>query len=235
MNEVKIFEKEEFGKIRTAGTCEEPLFCLADVCRVLEIGNVSDVKNRLKQDGVVLIEVADALGRLQNTYFVKEQNLYRVIMRSDKPNAEAFQDWVCGEVLPSIRRTGSYGLPKTFAEALRLAADQQEEIERQQKLIAEQQPKADYFDNLVERNLLTNFRDTAKQLGLKQNQFIGFLMQDKYIFRDKKGNIKPYSQYTDTLFQIKDWGHERTAGVQTLITPKGKETFKLLYGSKVRR
>ena len=202
MNEVKIFEKEEFGKIRTAGTCEEPLFCLADVCRVLEIGNVSDVKNRLKQDGVVLIEVADALGRLQNTYFVKEQNLYRVIMRSDKPNAEAFQDWVCGEVLPSIRRTGSYGLPKTFAEALRLAADQQEEIERQQKLIAEQQPKADYFDNLVERNLLTNFRDTAKQLGLKQNQFIGFLMQDKYIFRDKKGNIKPYSQYTDTLFQI---------------------------------
>ena len=231
MNGVKIFEKEEFGKIRTAGTCEEPLFCLADVCRVLEIGNVSDVKNRLKQDGVVLIEVTDALGRLQNTYFVKEQNLYRVIMRSDKPNAEAFQDWVCGEVLPSIRKTGSYGLPKTFAEALRLAADQQERIEAQDRIIREQTPKADYFDNLVERNLLTNFRDTAKQIGLKQNDFIKRLIRDKYIYRDKKNTIKPYSKFVDELFEIKDWGVDGKAGLQTLITPKGKETFRLLYSN----
>jgi prophage antirepressor-like protein len=66
------------------------------------------------------------MGRTQRAHFINEQNLYRLIMRSDKPIAEPFQDWVCGDVLPSIRKTGKYGLPQTFAEALRLAAEQQE-------------------------------------------------------------------------------------------------------------
>lgn len=113
-----------------------------------------------------------------------------------------------------------------------LAAKQQEKIEQQQRLLAEQAPKAEYFDNLVDRNLLTNFRDTAKQLGLKQNQFIALLLNDKYIYRDKKGKIKPYAQYSDTLFKLKDWGGEYKSGLQTLITPLGKETFRLLYNQK---
>lgn len=122
-------------------------------------------------------------------------------------------------------------MPKTFAEALRLAADQQEKIEAQDRIIREQTPKADYFDNLVERNLLTNFRDTAKQIGLKQNDFIKRLIRDKYIYRDKKNTIKPYSKFVDELFEIKDWGVDGKAGLQTLITPKGKETFRLLYSN----
>lgn len=93
------------------------------------------------------------------------------------------------------------------------------------------QPKADYFDNLVNRNLLTNFRDTAKQIGLKQNDFIKRLIRDKYIYRDKKNIIKPYSRFVGELFEIKDWGGDSKAGSQTLITPKGKETFKLLYSN----
>lgn len=93
------------------------------------------------------------------------------------------------------------------------------------------QPKADYFDNLVDRNLLTNFRDTAKQIGLKQNDFIKRLIRDKYIYRDKKNMIKPYSKFVGELFEIKDWGGDSKAGSQTLITPKGKETFKLLYSN----
>ena len=127
-------------------------------------------------------------------------------------------------------KSGS-NLPKTFAEALRLAADQQERIEAQDRIIREQTPKADYFDNLVERNLLTNFRDTAKQIGLKQNDFIKRLIHDKYIYRDKKNTIKPYSKFVDELFEIKDWGVDGKAGLQTLITPKGKETFRLLYSN----
>lgn len=114
--EIKIFSSERFGDIRTAGTSEEPLFCLADVCRILEIKNVSDCKSRLKQDGVVLTEgVSKTTNQFGKTTeqkvtlaFINEQNLYKVIMRSDKPQAEPFQDWVCGEVLPSIRKTGGY-------------------------------------------------------------------------------------------------------------------------------
>lgn len=107
---LKIFENANFGEIRVAGTRENPLFCLADICRVLEL-QVTPTKNRLKQDGVSLIKVIDSLGREQEATFVNEQNLYKVIMRSDKPQAEPFQDWVCGEVLPSIRKLGSYSVP----------------------------------------------------------------------------------------------------------------------------
>lgn len=83
------------------------MFCLADLCKVLEL-QVQNTKNRLKDAGVYRINLTDSLGREQQALFVNEQNLYRVIMRSDKPQAEAFQDWVCGEVLPSIRKTGGY-------------------------------------------------------------------------------------------------------------------------------
>lgn len=107
MGELRIFESPQFGAIRTAGDAENPMFCLADLCKVLEL-QVQNTKNRLKDDGVYRINLTDSLGREQQALFVNEQNLYRVIMRSDKPQAEAFQDWVCGEVLPSIRKTGGY-------------------------------------------------------------------------------------------------------------------------------
>lgn len=105
--EIKIFSSERFGDVRTAGTSEEPLFCLADVCRVLEIKNVSDCKSRLNAKGIVLTDTPTN-GGVQQLVYISEQNLYKVIMRSDKPQAEPFQDWVCGEVLPSIRKTGGY-------------------------------------------------------------------------------------------------------------------------------
>lgn len=116
-SQLKIFENEQFGEIRVAGTSEKPLFCLPDICRVLGL-QVTPTKNRLKQEGVSLIK---GVSTTTNQYgvtteqevmltFVNEQNLYRVIMRSDKPQAEAFQDWVCEEVLPSIRKTGAYSI-----------------------------------------------------------------------------------------------------------------------------
>lgn len=120
-------------------------------------------------------------------------------------------------------------LPKTFAEALQLAADQAKAIELQQKLIAEQKPKAEYFDALVDRKLNINFRDTAKELGVKEKEFINFLLSHNYIYRDKKGQIKPIASHVEKgLFEIKEWKNEHKAGNQTLITPKGRETFRLL-------
>ena len=93
------------------------------------------------------------------------------------------------------------------------------------------QPKADYFDELVDRKLLTNFRETAKQLGVKEKEFIRFLLDKKYIYRDKRGKLMPYAEKNNGLFEIKEQINEKTgwAGTQTLITPKGRETFRLLY------
>lgn len=94
--------------------------------------------------------------------------------------------------------------------------------------IAEQQPKVAYFDDLVEKNLLTNFRDTAKELKIGQNEFIKWLTEKGYIYRDKKNQIKPKANHTPDLFELKEWVRGSKSGVQTLITPKGRETFRLL-------
>lgn len=117
MNEVQIFKSEQFGEIRTAGTSDNPLFCLSDICKVLELDQPSRVKSRLNMAGVTSIKVGVQTGTKKDgtpsiqemdVTFINETNLYKVIMRSDKPQAEPFQDWVCGEVLPEIRKNGGY-------------------------------------------------------------------------------------------------------------------------------
>ena len=92
-------------------------------------------------------------------------------------------------------------------------------------------PKADYFDQLVDRNLLTNFRETAKQLEIPPKKFVDFLLEKKYIYRDKKGKLLPYEEKNNGLFEVKECFNEKTqwSGTQTMITPKGRETFRLLY------
>lgn len=97
---------------------------------------------------------------------------------------------------------------------------------------SEMKPKADYFDNLVERNLLTNFRDTAKELGLRQTDLINNLIEDGYVYRDQKSKLRPYAKYGKTgkgLFELKEFSRNDHSDIQTLITPKGRETFRLLY------
>ena len=93
------------------------------------------------------------------------------------------------------------------------------------------QPKADYFDELVDINLLTGIRETAKELKVKQNTFVNFLLDKKYLYRDKKGKLMPYAKPMENgLFEVKEFSNEKTgfSSTQVFITPKGKETFRLL-------
>ncbi len=120
MNELQIYNNEEFGDIRTVTINNEPFFCMADICKALEISNVSQVKTRLNQDGVISNEVIDSIGRKQNANFVNESNMYKLIFQSRKESAERFTDWVTSEVLPSIRKTGSYQKPMSPVEMMRI-------------------------------------------------------------------------------------------------------------------
>lgn len=119
MNDLRIFNNEEFGEVRTAVINDEPMFCLADICRVLEIKNVSDCKSRLRQKGIVTTDTLTNGGK-QKMIFIDESNLYKTIFQSRKESAERFTDWVTGEVLPSIRKTGSYQKKLSPQEMMRI-------------------------------------------------------------------------------------------------------------------
>lgn len=125
--ELQIFSNSEFGEIRTITKDNEPMFCLADVCKALEISNVGNVKQRLSEKG---IHTADTLtkGGMQKMTFISEANLYKTIFQSRKESAERFTDWVTSEVLPSIRKTGSYSKPLTTSEQIRLLAQGNAEL-----------------------------------------------------------------------------------------------------------
>lgn len=123
---------------------------------------------------------------------------------------------------------------RVMARALDIAHKTIHGLQQENSVLAVQnaimQPKADYFDELVERNTLTNFRETAKELGVPQQKFIRFLLDRKYIYRDKRGKLLPYEEKNRGLFEVKESFNEKTlwSGTQTLVTPKGRETFRLL-------
>lgn len=136
------------------------------------------------------------------------------------------------EMEEQLANKNTLAIPKDYPSALRALAD---EYEAKQKLLTENKvmkPKAEYFDCLVDRNLLTNFRTTAKEFHMKQNQFINWLLENRFVYRDQKGSLQPYSEYAD-YFHVKDvksTAGNNWAGTQTLITPKGKEAFRLMLG-----
>lgn len=123
---------------------------------------------------------------------------------------------------------------KVMARALRYAQQELQQVKAlNSELMVDNQimkPKAEYFDELVERNLLTNFRETAKQMGVPPKRFVDFLLEKKYVYRDKRGKLLPREDKNNGLFEVKECFNEKTqwSGTQTLVTPKGRETFRML-------
>ena len=247
MSNLQIFQYQD-NEVRTIEKDGEPWFVLKDVCGVLDIIDHKVTVRRLEEDEVCQIPLTDSLGREQGTTVISESGLYNVILRSDKPEAKPFRKWVTSEVLPSIRKHGAYMTPETLEAAIlnpdtmiRLCTALKDEQDKRKALEAANaslsvdleiaRPKADYFDEMINRNLLTNFRETAKQLKVKEREFVQFLIDKKYIYRDKKGKLMPYAEKNNGLFEIKECFNDKTqwSGTQTLITPKGRETFRLLF------
>lgn len=239
MNQLQVFNHEMFGELQVLVENGNVYFPATEVAKTLGYSNTSDaIIKHCKKDGVAFREVIDSLGRKQQKKFITEGNLYRLIARSKLPEAEKFESWVFDEVLPTIRKTGGYVANEDmFINTYLPFADDQtklmfrgvlETVRRQNEQIAAMKPKVEYFDALVDRNLLTNFRDTAKELQIKERFFIDWLMKNKFIYRDQKKKLKPYAAYVPELFELKEWERNGRADVQTLITPKGRETFRLL-------
>nr|DAK01004.1 MAG TPA: repressor domain protein [Caudoviricetes sp.] len=239
MNNIQIF-KYENNDVRTVEMNGEPWFVLKDVCVVLGLGTVSKVADRLDADEKGMNQIHTP-GGMQDVTVINESGLYNVILRSDKPEAKPFRKWVTSEVLPSIRKNGGYIsgqeqltpselMAKALLVANKTLAERDARISELTVQNAIMQPKAEYFDELVDRNLLTSFRETAKQLGVEEKKFISFLMEKKYIYRDKKAKLMPYADKNNGLFEVKECFNEKTkwSGTQTLITPKGREKFRLL-------
>lgn len=241
MADIQVFTYNS-NEVRTVELNGEPWFVLKDVCEVLGIANHKMTVQRLDADEVSLTDLTDSMGRQQETTVINESGLYNVILRSDKPEAKPFRKWVTSEVLPSIRKSGGYIAgqdqltpEELMAKALQVANKTLAEREARISALTVQNtimaPKAEYFDELVDRNLLTSFRETAKQLGIGEKLFVSFLLEKKYLYRDKKGKLMPYAEKNNGLFEVKECFNAKTqwSGTQTLITPKGRETFRLLY------
>lgn len=232
-------------EVRTVEMNGQPWFVAADVCRVLEISNPTVAMDRLDADEKAKLNLGLSGGA---TGCVTESGLYSLILGSRKPEAKQFKRWITHEVIPSIRKTGGYiagqetlSPEELMAKALLVAKQTLAERDARinelscanSELTVQNQillPRAQYFDELVDRNLLTNFRETAKELGIAPKRFVNWLIEQKYIYRDKKGKLLPYEGKNTGLFELKEQFNPKTewSGVQTLVTPKGRETFRLL-------
>lgn len=238
-NNIQIFENPDFGEVRTLEENGAVLFCGSDVAKALGYARPNDA---VAQHCRATVKRRTPIsGKMQDINFIPESDLYRLVFSSKLPTAEKFTDWVTSEVLPSIRRSGGYIagqesmtpeelMAKALTVAQRTLAEREARISQLSAQAAIMAPKADYFDELVERNTLTNFRETAKQLEVGPKALVGFLIEKKYIYRDKRGKLLPYANKNDGLFEVKECFNDKTkwSGTQTLVTPKGRETFRLL-------
>lgn len=238
--DLQVFNSPQFGEIRTAlSASNEPLFCLADVCKALSLSNPRKVKTQLNQRGVTISYVgvqtgikADGSIAMQEVpmNFIDEPNLYKCIFKSRKKEAEQFQDWVCSEVLPAIRKQGGYITTNPnddeqtiLAKAIIIANSTIEKIkadnQRLSQKIEEDAPKVLFANTMATSNDTVLVAELAKiitQAGcnIGQNRMFQWLRDNHYL--GSKGDY--YNQPTQKamdmgLFVIKK---------QSLVLPRGE-------------
>lgn len=231
---VQIFSNNEFGQVRTTmDENGEPLFCLKDVCNVLELDS-SQVQKRL-DDGVCTIHpILDSLNRVQNTNFVNEDGLYDVILDSRKPSARKFRKWITSEVLPSIRKTGSY-VPRNFREALVMALEAEDRrIAAEQKAaqltekIVEFAPKVDNYEQFLAIDDSITVSCVAKKFGMSAIKLNRILKDQGVQYKPKGRSFWLPKQGYEDWFMVKDVPYDKETRLtnQARVTPLGEEKIK---------
>ena len=235
---IRIFKNKEFGAIRTMRDERgEPLFCLRDVCEVLEL-RTQKVVQRLEDDVLSKYPIVDSLGRTQQATFVNEDGLYDTILESRKPHAKKFRKWVTSEVLPSIRKQGGYMVvrPDESDEAIMARALQiaHATLMRRDEEIARLKPKADYADQVLDSVSCLTTTQVAKGMGMTAME-LNRILCEKGIQYGQSGQYLLYASYarqglaqnrTRTFLDL--FGTVHTTS-QLVWTEKGKEfIYKLL-------
>lgn len=237
MNELKIFSNEDFGDVRTITINNEPWLMLGDICKALDINNVSQLKARLRKDGVISNEVIDGLDRKQEATFINESNLYKVIFQSRKPNAEKFTDWVTNEVLPSVRKHGMYATdelldnPDLLIQVATALKEKREKIRQLEHQAEMDGPKVEFFDDVADSKDAIAIGDTAKVLGIRglgRNKLFE-LLRNKGILMS---NNQPYQKYIDSgYFRVIEQKYTKPDGeiainIKTLVYQKGVDYIR---------
>lgn len=213
MDNLQIFNNAEFGEVRTVIVNNEPMFCLADVCKALDITNYRNVVSRLNEKGVCSMDTLTKGGN-QKMNYINESNLYKVIFQSRKESAERFTNWVTDEVLPSIRKTGGYKLPQTYTEALEHLLTTAKENERLMIENNEMKPKALFADAVSSSKssiLIGELAKLLKQNGIDmgQNRLFTYLRDNGYLIKRKGSdwNMPTQRSMEMGLFEIKENTH----------------------------
>lgn len=242
MNEIFNFKNKE---VRIKNINNEPYFNLKDVCEILEISNASQVITRLSEKGLITTDTLTK-GGIQKLNFINESNLYKLIFKSRKPQAEEFTEWVTSEVLPTIRKYGAYMTDKTIEQALtnpdfliQLATNLKEEKEKNKKLeekIETDKPKVIFAEALEVSDkaiLIGELAKILKQNGIDigQNRLFEYLRKNGYLCsRGEQYNSPTQRALELKLFEIKTTTINNPDGSvrvtrTTKVTPKGQSYF----------
>lgn len=218
-NEIQLFNSPEFGQVRTAGTPDNPLFCLSDICKAVELTNPSSVKQRLDPEDVQLIDLhtlnsnEGSIGTNPYANFVTESGLYDAILQSSSPKVRPFRKWLTSEVLPSIRKTGGYipakieDTPEEIMAKAILVANKTMELQKQRiqalegekdRLTEENKlltPKAQYTDEVLQSTSTYTHTQMAKELNFRSvNVFLQKCQADNILYK-QSGVWMPYSRF----------------------------------------
>lgn len=196
--QIQIFGNPEFGSVRTIEENGKILFCGSDVAKSLGYSKPSDaISAHCRYTAKYSIPHPQSINKSIEMSFIPEGDVYRLITSSKLKSAQKFESWVFDEVLPSIRKNGLYSLPKTFSEALQLAADQAKMIEEQQKVISIQQPKAEYYDSFADSSKLIEIGHLGKVTGIGSRNIFPLLVGKKIIYKKTVDGISYYEPYYD--------------------------------------
>ena len=255
-NHLMIFESTDFGRVRSVLKDGAPWFVAVDVCKALGLNQVTRAMSRLDSDEGGLLEVPHPQNADKTIEInaVSEAGLYHLILCSKKPEARAFKRWITHEVIPSIRKHGAYMTdallsrmdehPELISEYIgKLRAENakanaaREALKKAEAENARLAPKASYYDSFVGVESVTCLRYTAKELGVPQKKFIGYLLEKGYVFRDRHRSDRVFvkaGKRNDPLFVTRDFYLPNGAKSEyTLVTPAGKAHF-LKIAEKIR-
>ena len=239
MEEMQVFQNEQFGAVRTVIREGQPWFVAADVCNVLDLSNPTIAVSRLDEDERAKFN----LGRQGDATIVNEPGLYALVLGSRKPEAKAFKRWITHEVIPAIRKTGAYGLtlPQDYPSALRALADSYERENALQEQNAALLPKANFADAVSNSVNLVPMAELSAYLyknGVKigRNKLMERLREEGFLYRDGAGHNLPTQKSKDLgLLDVKQGhylnGSESIATTTTYVTGKGKEYFMRRFGA----